>query len=119
MRTAGRYIVAYVAAAGLGVAAALAVPLELRREVGYGVLIALVLQGPLGWWVVSALGTERFTLVWGIGVLIRFAVLALVALVAVPALGWAPLPVLLALVLMLGALLAAEAIAAIGHSSQG
>jgi hypothetical protein len=119
MSSAGRYGVGYAVAAGLGAVAALAAPPEIRHEVGYGVLIGLVLQGPLGWWAVRALGSERFTLVWGVGMLIRFAVFGLVALVAVPMMGWALGPVLLTLVAMLAALLAVESLAAAGHSSQG
>jgi hypothetical protein len=119
MSSAGRYGLGYAITASLGAVAVLGTPPTLRREVGYGVLIGLVLQGPLGWWVVSALGTERFTLVWGIGILIRFAVLGLVAFVAVPLMGWAGGPVLLALVVTLVALLAVESFAAARHSSQG
>ncbi len=117
MTSAGRYGVGYAVAAGLGAVAVAAAPPELRREVGYGVLISLVLQGPLGWWAVSALGTERFLLVWGVGILVRFAVLGVVALVVVPVLGWARGPVLITLVAMLGGLLAVESIAAARHSS--
>src|SRR4051812_36860198 len=98
MSSAGLYGVGYAIAAGFAAVAVLGAPPELRREVGYGVLIGLVLQGPLGWWAVSALGTERFTLVWGIGILIRFAAVALVGFVVVPLLGWAAGPVLLTLV---------------------
>jgi uncharacterized membrane protein len=117
--SAGRYAVGFAVVAGLGVAGVLGSPAELRREVGYGVLIGLVLQGPLGWWAVSALGTERFTLVWGVGILIRFAVLGLVAFFVVPSLHWAAAPVLLSVVAMLGALLAVESVTAARHSSQG
>lgn len=119
MSGAGRYGVGYAIATGLGAVAVLGAPQEIRREIGYGILIGLVLQGPLGWWAVSALGTERFTLVWGIGILIRFAVLALVAFVAVPLMGWAGGPVVLTLVVTLVALLAVESYAAVRHSSQG
>lgn len=119
MSSAGRYGVGYAIAAGLGAVVVLGTPPGLRPEVGYGVLIGLVLQGPLGWWAVSALGTERFTLVWGIGMLIRFAAIALVGLAVVPLTGWAGGPVLLTLVATLVALLAVESFAAARHSSQG
>src|SRR5690348_5179478 len=116
MSSVGRYGLGYAVTAGLGAVAVLGTPPALRREVGYGVLIGLVLQGPSGWWVVSALGTERFTLVWGIGMLIRFAVVALVGFVVVPQMGWAGGPVLLTLVATLVALLAVESFAAARHS---
>lgn len=119
MSTAGRYGVGYAIAAGLGAVAILSTPPDLRREVGYGVLIGLVLQGPLGWWTVSTLDTERFTLVWGVGMLIRFAVVGLVGFVVVPLMRWAGGPVLLTLVATLVALLAVESFTAARHSSQG
>src|SRR5204863_162019 len=43
--------------------------------------MALAVQGPLGWVLVGAIGTERFLLVWAVGIAARLAVVAAVALV--------------------------------------
>ncbi len=117
MTTAPRYLIWFGAAAAVLGGLALASPAEMRREVSFAVLLAIVLQGPLGWWAVNSLGTARFVWVWGFGLLMRFGVVGLVALGVVPAVGWAPGPVLLSLVGALIVLLAVEAIAAAGHDS--
>ena len=114
MTSARRYLLWFGAAATVLGGLALASPAEMRREVSFGVLLALVLQGPLGWWTVSSLGTTRFVWVWGLGLLMRFGAVGLVAFAVVPAVGWAPSPTLLSLVGALIGLLAVEAVAAWG-----
>jgi len=82
----GRYGagVAVVGLAGLIVAAL--VPAALRAGVLWGLVVGLLLQAPLGWWTLRAVGTERFFTLWGLGMLVRFGVLvvAAFALTAVP-----------------------------------
>ncbi|HET7599677.1 MAG TPA: hypothetical protein VFK09_05270 [Gemmatimonadales bacterium] len=118
MTSPARYLAGYAAAATLGAGLALAAPEPARPAVGFGVLAALVLQGPLGWWAVHALGSERFTLVWGLGALVRFAVLALLAFKVVPATGWPAGPVLLPFVGIMGVLFAVEGFTALRHQPQ-
>jgi heme A synthase len=115
---AHRYLagVAIVAAGGAG--AVLAVPAADRVEVGLGVLIGLLLQAPLGWWALRSLGTEQFMLVWGLGMLFRFTVLALAGLAVLPVLGVQPGPTLLAMVGILVALLLVEGAAAVRQHSR-
>jgi len=59
---------------------------------------ALAVQGPLGWWLVRAIGSPRFLLVWAVGIAARFALVALFALVVAPRLRLALAPTLFALV---------------------
>jgi hypothetical protein len=108
--------VALVAAVGIGVLALLPV----ARPGGWiGLLVALVLQAPLGWWAVRSLGTEQFLLVWGSGLVVRLAIVGLVGFIVVPALGLPPGPTLLALVGALVGLLVVEGITAWLELSQG
>jgi heme A synthase len=79
--------------------------------------LTLVVQGPLGWWLVVSIGTERFLAVWVLGILTRLALVALVGLVVIPAFGWPAAPALLALVGLLVVSLALEGIvSALQHS---
>ncbi len=111
--SADRRYAAWAGLAALGmVGAAALVPGHLRREVVFGVALAALLQGPLGWWTLRSVGTDRFAAVWGMGMVVRLGVVALVALGVLPLLGWAQAPALLALVGGLVALLAVEAASA-------
>lgn len=118
MTLAHRYLagVAIVAAGGMG--AVLAVPAADRVQVGWGVLVGLVLQAPLGWWALRSLGTEQFMLVWGLGMLLRFTVLAVAGLAVLPVLGVQPGPMLLSMVGILVALLLVEGATAVRQYSR-
>ena len=110
MTALGRYLVgvATVAAATLGLS--FAVPPDDGPGVRLALAIALVVQGPLGWWLVRALGTERFLLVWATGIAARLLVVAACALVIVPRLGLALESTLFALVGVLMAFVVIEAV---------
>ena len=118
MTLAHRYLagVAIVAAGGMG--AVLAVPAADRVQVGWGVLVGLVLQAPLGWWALRSLGTEQFMLVWGLGMLLRFTVIAVAGLAVLPVLGVQPGPMLLSMVGILVALLLVEGATAVRQYSR-
>jgi hypothetical protein len=118
MTAGARYLVGLGLVAAIGAVAVRTTP-GARPGGWLGLFIALVVQAPLGWWVIDAVGTERFTLVWALGMLIRLAALGLMALVAVPALGWRPEPVLLTLVGALFALLVVEGAVAWMEYSNG
>jgi hypothetical protein len=104
----GRYVAGVSAVVVLTIATALLVPVTARTAVWVALAIALVVQAPLGWWLIRNLGTERFLLAWAGGILARFATLALAGLVIVPRLGVAMAPTLFALVAILMALVAVE-----------
>lgn len=118
MTLAGRYLagVSAVAAAG-GLIAAWA-PAGVRIYVVWGLVAALVLQAPLGWWTVGAIGTERFVAVWGLGMLVRLTVVAIAALALIPALGPAATPMLATMVGALLALLLVEGVTAMREHSR-
>jgi hypothetical protein len=111
--------VAGVAAVGLGglVVAGL-VPVTSRAGVLWGLAVGLLLQAPLGWWTLRAVGTERFFAVWGLGMLLRFGVLAVAAfaLTAVP--GPLAAPMLTTMVGTLVALLLVEGAVAMREHSR-
>lgn len=120
MTPAFRYLagVALVTAGGAG--ALLAAPASERASIGLGVLVGLVLQAPLGWWTLRSLGAERFTFVWGLGMLARFTAVGVAALAALPLMGEQTGPMLLAMAGILLALLVVEGLTALGaHSREG
>jgi hypothetical protein len=114
----GRYLagVAAVGAAGLGLVAG--APPAWRPGMAWGLMAGLVLQAPLGWWTLRAIGTARFLAMWGLGMLVRLAVVAIAALVQIPALGDAAAPMLATMVGVLVALLLIEGVVAMREQSR-
>ncbi len=72
--------------------------------------LALLVQGPLGWWLVRAIGTERLQLVWAVGIAARFALVAACGFLVAPRLGLALAPLLFALVGVLMCCVVVEAV---------
>lgn len=95
-----------------GLAASALVGAAARPALWLGVGAAGVVQGPLGWWLVRSLGTDAFMVAWGIGILTRFAMLAVLGFVLVPTFDVPALPALLAYVAIAMALVVVEAIVA-------
>ena len=118
MTLGSRYLggVALVAAAGAVLAAL--VPAADRVAVGWGVVVGLVLQTPLGWWAVRSIGTDRFMAVWGLGMLMRLTVVLVAGLVVLPVLGRRAGPMLGAMVGVLVALLLVEGVTALREHSR-
>ena len=118
MSLARRYLlgVAAVGAASAGVV--LLVPPDVRHEVLWGAVVGLLLQAPLGWWALRSLGTERFFLSWGLGMLVRFTVVAIAGLTVLPALGRSAGPMLGTMVGVLVALLLVEGVTAVREHSR-
>jgi hypothetical protein len=114
----GRYLggVALVAAGGAVLAAL--VPTADRMAVGWGVVVGLVLQTPLGWWAVRSIGTDRFMAVWTLGMLMRLTVVLVAGLVVLPVLGRRAGPMLGAMVGVLVALLVVEGVTALREHSR-
>ena len=106
-----------VAVGGAGVAALLAG--SQRTAVLVSLLLSVAVQGPLGWWLVRTVGTQRFLGVWVIGILARFGVLGIMALLVFPALGWPLSPALPVLGGLLLALLLLEGLVVWLEHSQG
>jgi heme A synthase len=96
----------------------LSVSPQVRREVAWGVGIALLVQAPLGWWTVKSIGTDRFQLVWVLGMVIRVALVALAGLILVPELRWELVATLGALVGTMLVLLVVEVLAVLGKNSE-
>jgi hypothetical protein len=113
-----RYLtgVAMVAAGGAVVAAA--VPAADRAAVGWGVLVGLLLQTPLGWLAVRSIGTDRFMVVWGLGMLVRFTVVGVAGFAVLPVLGRRAGPMLGSMVGVLVALLLVEGVTALREHSR-
>jgi len=109
--TAGRR---YLLGVGSVPAALLILSAALGAEARVGVWVALgtalAIQGPLGWWLVRAIGSPRFLLVWAVGIAARFALVALFALVVAPRLRLALAPTLFALVCVLIGCVVVEAL---------
>jgi len=100
--TAGRrYALGLVLVALLDAAVTALLPEALRREGWLALLLALLVQAPLGWWLVESVGTSRMPAVWVVGMLARLALVALAGLVLVPALGLRAEGLLIPLALLL------------------
>lgn len=119
MTLAGRYVagVGAVGAAGLGLMAVF--PTGSRPGMAWGLIAGVLLQAPVGWWTLQAIGTERFLTVWGLGILVRLAVVAIAAFAVIPALGDEAAPMLVTMVGTLVALLLVEGVVAMrAHSRE-
>lgn len=79
--------------------------------------IGFLVQAPLGWLHVRSLGTARFQLVWGLGMLTRLATVAITGLVLVPALRWQMAPALAGLVTTILVLLLVEVLTVVRKNS--
>ena len=118
MTLAGRYVagVGVVAAVGLGLMAA--VPAGSRPGMAWGLVTGVLLQAPLGWWTLRAIGGDSFLTVWLLGILVRLAVVAIAAFAVIPALGDEAAPMLVTMVGILVALLLVEGVVAMREHSR-
>jgi hypothetical protein len=115
----GRRYLTGVLLVALGAALVSAVvPGATRMAVVWGGVVGLLLQAPLGWWAVRSIGTERFVIVWGLGMLVRFTVVLLAGFVIQPALGRRTGPMLGTMVGVLVALLLVEGVTALKEHSR-
>ena len=118
MTLAGRYIAGVAAVGAAGVVAVAAAPVEWRPGIAWGLAVGLLLQAPVGWWTLRAIGTEGFLMVWGLGTLARLAIVAIAAFAVIPALGDAAAPMLVTMVGILVALLLVEGVVAMREHSR-
>ena len=70
--------------------------------------LAVVVQAPLGWWLVRSIGTPRFLMAWAIGMGARVALVVLAGFAVLPALGLPLAAGLIGLAVLLMALLVIE-----------
>jgi len=105
-----RYLVGVSAVAAAALLLSFVLPTDARTGVWLATALALLVQGPLGWWLVHAIGTERLQLVWAVGIAARFALVAAGGLLVAPKLGLALAPLLFALVGVLMCCVVVEAV---------
>jgi len=91
---------------------------EIHSELLGGMAVGALVQAPLGWWHVRTLGTQRFQLVWGAGMLIRLLSIGVTALILVPAFRWQLAPALAGLLGSIAILLFVEVLAVMRKSSR-
>ncbi len=109
--TAGhRYLVGVSTVAAAALLLSFVLPADARTGVWLATALALLVQGPLGWWLVRAIGTERLQLVWAVGIAARFALVAACGFLVAPRLGLALAPLLFALVGVLMCCVVVEAV---------
>ena len=118
MTLRGTYAAGVLAVAAAGLVVVTTVPASIRFGVLWGLAVGLLLQAPLGWWTLRTVGTERFLMVWGLGMLVRFAVVAVAALVLLAAPGPMTAPMLVTMVSTLVALLLLEGAVAMREHSR-
>jgi hypothetical protein len=107
-----RYLAGLLLALTAQAVGILLVPAPYRADAAWGAVIALLIQGPLGWWVLRSIGRPRFQLVWTLGMGIRLAVIALTGIVLAPALHWDATTALGSMTVAMLMLLAAEVVTA-------
>lgn len=117
MTLAFRYLLGVLAALGGGAVLAWTLAPAHRTGALWGVFAGVVLQAPLGWITLRAIGTDRFVMVWGVGMLVRLGAVGIAALILVPALGKEAAPMLVSMVGVLAALLVLEGVVAMREHS--
>lgn len=105
-----RYLVGVSAVAAAALLLSFVLPPDARTGVWLATALALLVQGPLGWWLVHAIGTERLQVVWAVGIAARFALVAACGFLVAPRLGLALAPLLFALVGVLMCCVVVEAV---------
>jgi len=106
----GRYLAGVATVATATLLLSFVLPSHAGNAVRLALGIALLVQGPLGWWLVRALGTERFLFVWATGIATRLLVVGVCALVIAPRLQLTLEPTLFALVGVLMGFVLVEAV---------
>jgi heme A synthase len=118
MTLGGRYLSGLLVVTAIGLVAVLTVSPDIQPESASGIGLALLVQAPLGWWTVQSVGTERFQLVWVLGMVTRLVLVAVAGLILVPELRWEMVATLAALVATMLALLVVEVLTVLGKNSE-
>jgi len=111
------YVAGLAVAAKIGAVVLLIAQPGIRPELAGGMAIGFLVQAPLGWLHVRTLGTERFQLVWGAGMLIRLLSVGVTALILVPVFRWRLGAALASLLGTIAILLFVEVFAVVRKSS--
>ncbi len=112
------YVTGLGLAAAIGAAVLSSTSAGIRSELAGGMAVGFLVQAPLGWWHVRTLGTQRFQLVWGAGMLIRLLSVGVTALILVPVFRWQLAPALAGLLGSIAILLFVEVLAVMRKSSR-
>lgn len=88
----------FVVAAGIGGAAAMMFDADAARGVLFGVATAFLVQAGIFWGLMMRADVKRVGVAHAIGVLVRFASVAMLAFLVIPAVGLSPAATLLSLV---------------------
>ena len=118
MTRAARYVAGVAAVCAGGLLALAASPSWWRGGIAWGLAVGLLLQAPLGWWTLRAIGTDQFFVVWGLGMLVRFGVVAVAAFALMGAPERLAAPMLVTMVSVLVGLLLVEGVVAMGEYSR-
>ena len=111
------YVAGVAVAAKIGAVVLLIAHPEIRPELAGGMAAGFLVQAPLGWWHVRTLGTGRFQLVWGAGMLLRLLSVGVTALILVPMFRWQLAPALAGLLGTIAILLFLEVFAVMRKSA--
>jgi hypothetical protein len=113
-----RYVTGVGVVGAAGVLAVAVSPAPARTGALWGLAVGLLLQTPLGWWTLRTVGSERFLMVWGLGMLVRFGVVAVAAVALMSAPERLATPMLVTMVGTLVALLLVEGVVAMREHSR-
>lgn len=116
MTPGGRYAAGLALVSVGALAASALVPTPAALGVRFALAFALVVQGPLGWWLVRSVGRPHFMPVWILGMLTRGVLLLAAGVAIVPLLGLPVGATLVSLAAILLALLLVEGATLLGHS---
>jgi hypothetical protein len=70
--------------------------------------LAVLVQAPLGWWLIRSIGKPLFMGIWAVGMGARFLTLGLFGIAVLPALDWPLMPGLVVMAALLFACLLVE-----------
>ena len=110
MRRGSRYLLGMGAVLILFLGLTVAAPPEWRASLLLALGLAMAVQVPLGVWLMTCLGSDRFLAVWVLGMLARLTLVGVAGLALFPASGWPAAPGLLSLALLLMISLALEGV---------
>jgi hypothetical protein len=85
-------------------------PDDWRPSLWLALGLAMAVQVPLGVWLMTCLGSDRFLAVWILGILTRLGLVVVAGLALFPTFRWPAAPGLLSLVLLLMISLALEGV---------
>jgi hypothetical protein len=110
MRRANRYLLGMGGVLLLFLGVMATAPHDWRPSLWLALGLAMAVQVPLGVWLMTCLGSDRFLAVWILGMLARLGLVGVAGLALFPAFRWPAAPGLLSLVLLLMISLALEGV---------